>query len=215
MAEARLYAKTYSDVAYVEGMYRCDPVMERALHKHCKQYFDENYRGVFFVGDEHKMEIFQESFITLWEKIEKRKIYVEDGVLKGKDGVPFTGKLTTYFMGIAKLKFKEWVRDRHTGQDAEDEEKKRKAKDAEIYKEMLYDEGENAMLEIISDCISHMSERCSQILTLFYYKEKSLDDIMLELPTFKSKNALKTEKYKCMENLRKSAREIYHRYLNA
>ena len=30
MAEARLYAKTYSDVAYVEGMYRRDPVMERA-----------------------------------------------------------------------------------------------------------------------------------------------------------------------------------------
>ena len=58
MAEARLYARTYSDVAYVEGMYRRDPVMERALHKHCKQYFDENYRGVFFVGDEHKMEIF-------------------------------------------------------------------------------------------------------------------------------------------------------------
>ena len=179
MAEARLYAKTYSDVAYVEGMYRRDPVMERALHKHCKQYFDENYRGVFFVGDEHKMEIFQESFITLWEKIEKRKIYVEDGILKGKDGAPFIGKLTTYFMGIAKLKFKEWVRDRHTGQDAENEEKKRKAKDAEIY------------------------------------KEKSLDDIMLELPTFKSKNALKTEKYKCMENLRKSAQEIYHRYMNA
>ena len=52
MAETRLYAKVYSDVAYVEGMYKRDPMMERALHKHCKQYFDENYRGVFFVGVE-------------------------------------------------------------------------------------------------------------------------------------------------------------------
>ncbi len=212
--ETRLYSKTYSDVVYVEGMYRRDPVIERALHNYCKQYFDENYRAVFFVGDEHKMEIFQESFIKLWENIERQKIYVEDGVLKGKDGKPFTSTLTTYFMGIAKLKYKEWVREHHAGLDIEKEEKIRRNKDAEIYKEMLYDEGENTMLEIISDCISHMSERCNQILTLFYYKEMSLDDIMTELPTFTSKNALKTEKYKCMENLRKSAHNIYHRFLN-
>jgi len=213
--ETRLYAKTYSDVVYVDGMYKRDPVIERALYNHCKQYFDENYRAMFFVGDEHKMEIFQESFIKLWENIEQQKIYVDDGVLKGKDGKPFTSTLTTYFMGIAKLKYKEWVREHCVGLNIENVEKNRRDKDAEIYKEMLYDEGENAMLEIISDCISHMSERCNQILTLFYYKEMSLDDIMIELPTFTSKNALKTEKYKCMENLRKSAQEIYHRYLNA
>ncbi len=215
MMETRLYAKTYSDVVYVDGMYKRDPVIERALYNHCKQYFDENYRAMFFVGDEHKMEIFQESFIKLWENIEQQKIYVDDGVLKGKDGKPFTSTLTTYFMGIAKLKYKEWVREHCVGLNIENVEKNRRDKDAEIYKEMLYDEGENAMLEIISDCISHMSERCNQILTLFYYKEMSLDDIMIELPTFTSKNALKTEKYKCMENLRKSAQEIYHRYLNA
>ena len=195
MMETRLYAKTYSDVVYVDGMYKRDPVIERALYNHCKQYFDENYRAMFFVGDEHKMEIFQESFIKLWENIEQQKIYVDDGVLKGKDGKPFTSTLTTYFMGIAKLKYKEWVREHCVGLNIENVEKNRRDKDAEIYKEMLYDEGENAMLEIISDCISHMSERCNQILTLFYYKEMSLDDIMIELPTFTSKNALKTEKY--------------------
>lgn len=215
MAEKRLQAKTYSDVAYVEGMYRRDSVMERALYNHCKQYFDESYRAVFFVGDEYKMEIFQEAFIKLWENIERRKIYVENGVLKGKDGKPFVSTLTTYFMGIAKLKYKEWVRGNHIVPNIENEERKLKAKDEKIYKEMLYDEGENAMLEIISDCISHMSERCTQILTLFYYNEKSLDDIMAELPTFTSKNALKTEKYKCMENLRKSALDIYYRYINS
>ena len=160
------------------------------------------------------MEICQESFIKLWENIENRKIYVEDGALKGKGGLPFKSTLTTYFMGIAKLKYKEWTRQHSIGINAEEEERRRKSKDAEIYKEMLYDEGENAMLEIISDCISHMSERCREILTLFYYNEKSLDDILIEVPTYKSKNALKTEKYKCMENLRKSANEIYRRYVN-
>ena len=214
MAIVSLKPKVYSDAAYVDGVYRRDSAMECALYNHCKRYFDENYRGVFFVEDNHKMEIFQEAFITLWEKIEKRKIYVEEGVLKGKDGLPLSGKLTTYFMSIAKFKYMEWVRDHHIGQDVEAIEKKQRAKDAEIYKEMLYDEGENEIIEIIADCISQMSERCNQILTMFYYEQKTLDDIMIELPSFESKNALKTAKYKCMENLRKSALEIHRRYIN-
>ena len=58
MAVTRLNVKTYSDVAYVEGVFRRDPMMERALHYHCKRYFDENYKGAFFVGNKHKDEIF-------------------------------------------------------------------------------------------------------------------------------------------------------------
>lgn len=215
MAIIKLKSTQYSDATYVDGVYRHDPVMERALYDHCKQYFDENYRGVFFVENNHKMEIFQEAFITLWEKIENRKIYVEEGVLKGRNGQPLTSKLTTFFMSIARNKFLEWSREHHVGQDVETIEKKQRAKDAEIYKEMLYDEGENEIIEIIADCISHMSERCNQILTMFYYEQKTLDDIMIELPSFESKNALKTAKYKCMETLRKSALEIHRRYINA
>ena len=80
---------------------------------------------------------------------------------------------------------------------------------------LLYDSSDEDMLEIIADCISNMSKRCNQILTMFYYENKTLDDIMEDLPGFESKNALKTRKYKCMEELRKSAKTIYHRYLNS
>ena len=53
------------------------------------------------------------------------------------------------------------------------------------------------------------------IVCPYEYEEKTLDDIMTELSTFESKNALKTRKYKCMEELRKSAKSIYRRYLNS
>lgn len=215
MAITRLNAKTYSDVAYVEGVFKRDPMVERALHLHCKRYFDENYRGVFFVGNEHKDEIFQEAFIKLWENIINKKIYVEDDILKGKGGDAFSGKLTTYFMSIARLKFLEWTRENLHKASDEEEERHRREQDVELFKSLLYDSEDETMLEIIADCISKMSERCNQILTLFYYEEKTLDDIMIELPTFESKNALKTAKYKCMENLRKSAKSIYRRYLNS
>lgn len=215
MAVTRLNAKTYSDAAYVEGVFKHDPIMERALYYHCKRYFDENYKGVFFVGNEYKDEIFQESFIKLWENIEKRKIYVEDGMLKGKEGMPFTGKLTTYFMGIAKNKYKEWVRDLQKSINVNADDKTLKKRNQEQYKEILYDETENEIVELIAECISRMSERCNQILTMFYYERKNLDDIMIELATFESKDALKTAKYKCMETLRKSAEEMRNRYLNS
>ncbi len=214
MVTIGLNKEPVSDVTYVEGVFRNERTMQYALYNHCRRYFDQNFRGVFFVDEDYKMDIFTESFIKLWENIESRKIYVEDGVLKGRDGMPFKSALTTYFMGIAKLKYKEWVRKQGLLIE-EDEGRRQLALDVEMYKEILYGEGENTQLEIIADCISHMSERCREILTLFYYEEKNLDDIMLELKTFESKNALKTAKYKCMENLRRSAHEVYHRFLNS
>jgi DNA-directed RNA polymerase specialized sigma subunit len=87
--------------------------------------------------------------------------------------------------------------------------------DLNAYRDLLYDDNKEAMLTIIADCISRMSERCNQIISMFYYEEKNLDDILEALPSFKSKDALKTAKHKCMENLRKTAQGIYHRYLNA
>lgn len=215
MASIRLKANKYSDAAYVEGVYRREPVMERAFYQMCKHYFDENYRGVFFVGNDKKEEIFQEAFITLWENILNKRLYVENGELLGKDGKPFSGRITTYLMSIARIKYLEWSR-KYKGESQVDiESLNGVTSDGGFFEGILYDEADGVELEIIAECISHMSERCNQILTMFYYEEKTLDDIMVELPSFESKNALKTAKYKCMENLRKSANDIYRRYLRS
>lgn len=215
MTTKRTITQTYSDAEYVDGVFQQDPVMERALHYHCKKYFDENYRSVFFVGDEYKDEIFQEAFIKLWENIAAEKIYVEDGELKGKGGNVFSGNLTTYFISIAKLKYLEWVRDNDHKKSDEEEKRRMREYEVTLFKTLLYDREDKVMLEIIADCISHMSEQCNQILTKFYYEEKSLEEIMQDLPTYTSRNALKTAKYKCMEMLRKSAKSIYDRYLKS
>lgn len=202
----KLHKNTYSDDVYVKGVYKHDPAMERALYMYCKAYFDKNYKSVFFADDNCKTDIFQESFIKLWENIEQRRIYAEDGVLKGKDGHPFTSNLTTYFMGIAKMKYLEWVRKQQSFI----------CLDKEIF-ELLFDRDDEreVKLAMIDECVSHMSPRCNQIITMFYGEMKSLDDIMTELPSFGSKDALKTLKYKCMENLRDSVKMMYNRHLNA
>ena len=78
-----------------------------------------------------------------------------------------------------------------------------------------YKADQDAMADIVADIVANLSERCSQILTLFYYKEKKLDDIMEELSSFNSKDALKTAKNKCLNKLKAVATQRYNDYLNA
>lgn len=202
----------------VAGMYDKNRKIQSELYAYCSKYFWANYRGVFFADEESATEIFQNTFIAMWENIERKKIYVSDGRVMGKNSEPLSCSILTYFMGIARIKYLEWVREHPTYADPETE-MRRKIKEegfeALQYINMLYDSEDNKMLDIIADVISHMSERCCEILSKFYYEEKDLDTILLEIPTIDSKNALKTKKYKCMESLRTSARNIYLNYLGS
>ena len=188
------------------------------LYAYCSDYFWNNYRGVFFADEKAAAEILQNAFIAFWENIERRKIYVEDGIVMGKDNKPLNGSILTYFMSIARNKYLEYGREHPVYADPETELGRLlrdEGFDPNEYIDMLYDSGENMMLDIIADVISHMSPRCGQILTKFYYEEKKLETILMEMPTIESYEALKTKKNKCMNTLRKSARDIYKRKLNS
>lgn len=98
----QLRAKTYSDAVYVEGVANYDRTMAFDLERHCRTYFNEHYKGVFFCSEDKRMEIFQDAFNKLREDIENGKLHVEDGVLFGPNNVPFTGTLQIYFMSILR-----------------------------------------------------------------------------------------------------------------
>ena len=200
----------------IEGTYKGDRSAQFELYQYCADYYYEKYRGIFYATEEAVEEIMQNSFIKLWENIECGKICAENNIVKGKDGKPLSSSIRTYFMGIAKLKYLEWLREHPFFADPETEMgKKVRANgfDEQEYMNMLYGESDNIQLEIIADLISKMSERCYEILTKFYYEDKDLDRILIEIPSIESKNALKTKKHKCMENLREVANETYRRYL--
>ena len=210
--------KQENEARLVSGMADKDLSMQYELYAYCSDYFWDNYRGVFFADEKSAAEILQDTFIAFWENIERKKIYVDDGIVMGKDAKPLNGSILTYFMSIARNKYLEYVREHPVYADPETELGRLLRKEGfnpNEYTDMLYDSGVNMMLEIIADIISHMSPRCSQILTKFYYEEKKLEIILKEMPTIESYAALKTKKNKCMNMLRKSAREIYYRKLKS
>lgn len=212
----RLETQQQKEARLIAGMHDGNQLAQYELYKYCADYYYEKYRGVFYATEEAVEEILQNSFIKLWENVECGKICAENNIVKGKDGKPLSSSIRTYFMGIAKLKYLEWLREHPFFADPETEMgKKVRANgfDEQEYMNMLYGESDNIRLEIIADLISKMSERCYEILSKFYYEDKDLDRILTEIPSIESKNALKTKKHKCMENLREVANETYRRHL--
>ena len=169
----------------IAGMHDGNQLLQYELYEYCADYYYEKYRGVFYATEEAVEEILQNSFIKLWENIECGKIYADGDVVKGKDSRPLSGSIKTYFMGIAKLKYWEWLREHPFFADPETEMgKKVRANgfDEQEYMKMLYGESDNIQLEIIADLISKMSERCYEILSKFYILNPGESPIMPSLP---------------------------------
>lgn len=207
----------HTDVEYVVGVFNNDRNLTEEFYKKCKQYFEDNFKGIFLKeAAENEEDIFQNSFIKLWENIEQGKLYVEGGLLKGHDKKNFRGSLTTYLMSIANYKYLEWVRDNPINKRDDIDSVNSQdiiKQNVEAY-DILYGKDDDIMLQIIADCISRMSTRCNQIMTMFYLKNMNLKTIWEKLPTFNSYDALKNEKSRCKKRLQECANGIYEQYLN-
>ena len=202
----------------VAGMSAGDKIAQYELYKYCADYYHAKYRGLFTAPEDAVEEILQNTFIKFWENIESGRIYAEEGLVYGKDGRPLNGSIRTYFMGIARLKYFEWIHDHPLCPSLETESGHSTIYgdyDVNAGYEGLCGDDENAKSEIVANLMSRMSTRCTEILSKFYYEGKDLDRIMLEMPSIESKNALKTKKHKCMDSLRKVATEAYQQYLHS
>lgn len=210
----------HTDVEYVSGVLNNNSKLTEELYEVCKLYYMEKFNEVFFKeAAENKDDIFQNSFIKLWENIMCGKLFVEEGRLKGHDKKDFRGSLKTYLMSIAYLKYLEVGRRNPQNKKKEIDSPEAQKKVKQSFEDLgitdiLYGEENDVMLQIISDCISHMSVRCNQIMTMRYLKNLDLKTVWDELPTFKSYNALKNEASRCKKKLKVCANGIYDNYLN-
>lgn len=197
--------RAYTDAEVVEALQQRDRAMEEWFYHRAHRYFDDNFNAVFFDKD-RKQEIFQAAFLKLWMEVDNRRIRVIESKVNRQqaDGVyrPLTCALTTFLMAFARTEFRELLRS--TKEDPYGE-----LFDDTKHADVLvttFDTAEDIDEQkdrIIDECIQGMSPTCVEILTLFYYQGKSLDEI-LEIRKDKnaSKNGLKTAKNKCMNTLR-------------
>lgn len=213
--------KRYTDIEYVQGLTESRE-LQNALYVEWKSYFKAHYRGVFFAKEEHEDAILHNTFTKLWLKVRDGRLYVKDGVLMYGDDKKLSSSLTTYMMGIAKLDNKELVRDISKMESIEEVESRMNTHRSNGGAMVLSlggervsdDSSDNLMRDVTAEVIANLSSRCSEVLTMFYYEEKSLDDILCSIDSFSSKDALKTFKNKCLNNLKVEARRRYNEYMN-
>ena len=190
-------------------------VTERFYHVAWK-YFKESYKAVFSRED-LKDDIFQQSFLKLWTEIETKNIFVneQDGKLYRFDRYGnvrmLTCNLKTFLIDIAKNDYRSWLRnDRLTLED----DFESFTHMMEVKSAVIVDESAETLQEqIVNSCVLDLPPRCKEILTMFYYKGMSLDEIIVARGEKNiSKNGLKTGKYKCMEYLKAKVKDTFRQY---
>jgi len=199
-------SKRLSDAEIIVGLQRHDPKAEKYFFDSSYRYFDLHFNQLFFDSDS-KQEIFQTAIIKLWTEIENKTIKIIGNHVcrrqKTRAYAEMTASLNTFMMTFAKNEFREFLRNH---KDDNYEEFMTSLEAAKEIADEAYDEDDK--IRIIDECILSMSPNCIEIITLFYYQKKSLDDIMMiRGEQNSSKDGLKTAKNKCMVTLRKRVDE--------
>ena len=200
----------WTDIQMVEAVVRRDNARLERIYHDCKTYFTTHV-SAFFVAEANVEDLFQDSLVHLWREIETHRIEVSEGrICRWTDGElrPMTGSLLTFLLAIAKRKHWELLRkDRLL---LTDNDRTLEVMDHERYSTLPDDQSEAEVQErVIADSVLAMTSRCREILTLFYYEHRTLDEILAMREENQSKIGLKTSKYKCMERLRQQVRERF------
>lgn len=134
-------------------------------------------------------DILQESIIVLWQQ-----------VVSGQ--FELTSRLSTYLLAIAKNK---WLA----------ELRRRRRLVNENNADDLSDDKPSALEELVDDeyarrlheAMEHIQPLCRQILLLFYFEERSMEEIA-QLLHFANTNVAKSKKYQCKKALQEILNQL-------
>lgn len=133
-------------------------------------------------------EIYQQVILTLYENVVGGRL------------THFSSTVKTYLFAIGKNKVMEWQRSNnkqmHVNNNFELMEEQDDLSDAS-----------NAQLEAIENALNQIGDPCKELLKRYYYDQWSMDKITNELD-YKNRDTAKTQKYKCMQRLKKICNSI-------
>ncbi len=208
----RKKTRHYTDAEVVEALQRRDRKAEEWFYHESQRYFNDHFHEIFFDQD-RRQEIFQTAFLKLWTEMQNGRISViSQKVCRQQQDRQYremTCTLATFLMAFARTEYRELVRSLKEDYYPE-------LHDTVSYSyppiplpgEENLDELKN---RIVDECISQLTSRCADILTMFYYQQKTLDEIMELRMENQSKNGLKTAKNKCMNTLRERVSDEFRK----
>jgi RNA polymerase sigma factor (sigma-70 family) len=140
-------------------------------------------------GDADAEDVLQESIIVLWQQ-------VCSGTFK------LTSKIGTYLMGVAKNKWREQLR-RHKNVSHLESNGDVPIEGTSAMDNLLTQE----KIHQIRQALNSISPLCKKLLTLFYFEERSLEDIARILE-FANTDVAKSKKYQCKKALEETIKKV-------
>lgn len=201
--------KSYTDIQIVEAYQTGDKKIQQFWYDKCRSQFGKGTSNYGGLTDYDRDDLFQDSFIILWEKMESHQIYILDGTVHvtTKKGDSIIPDMLGYFMRIVKNKYLEMF---HSGKYVIPINEVVTSSNDDFFEELYWDEDPDVEKDrIVSQCLLSLPKSCLEILTMFYYEKKSLEQILEERPENNSYDGLKSRKSKCMTNLKKRITESF------
>ncbi|WP_109302593.1 RNA polymerase sigma factor [Aquimarina sp. AU474] len=141
------------------------------------------------LGQDDLLDIYQDSFITLYENI-------QDGKL-----VKLSSTLSTYLISIGKYKILDRLR--KNKQNVNNELVLELANQKDDHLESFELETKELTPEevLLEKYFNQLGEKCKAILVMFYYKKYSIREIM-SAGKYNSENVVKSQKSRCLKTLK-------------
>ena len=201
--------KSYTDIQIVDAYQSGDKKIQQFWYDKCRSQFGKGTSNYGGLTDYDRDDLFQDSFIIFWEKMESHQIYTHEGTVHvtSKKGDSIIPDMLGYFMRIVKNKYLEMF---HSGKYIIPINEVVTSSNDNFFEELYWDEDPDVEKDrIVSQCLLSLPKSCLEILTMFYYEKKSLEQILEERPENNSYDGLKSRKSKCMTNLKKRITESF------
>lgn len=185
----------------VDGVRCRDGAAEMVLYEKCYKYFKGKVAMFPYLRPERVDDVFQDSFLVIWTEIQNGRIFIKDGCLsrinKYGEASKMTCSLDSFLMAIAKNRHLKELRTDGPSVLVDIDGKAICGEPVDVD----VTEKERKM-QAIDDELAKLSNHCREILTLFYVKRMSLEQIMMSRSENTSKDGLKTSKSKCLRQLK-------------
>lgn len=150
-----------------------------------------NFARKYTLGDEEVLDVYQDAYVALYENIQNGKF----SELKSAIG--------TYLISIGKYKIMERLRKNSKQTNNEFLLNKVEGVDNEIEEFDIIQDELSPEQKLLKQYFEKLGEKCKQILSLFYYKQYNIKEIMVE-GNYNSENVVKSQKSRCLKTLKEA-----------
>ena len=133
--------------------------------------------------------IYHDAFMELYDKVRAGQL------------TELTSGVETYLCGIGKYKALKYLRKKRSLQETE------LTVDEPDEQEDIFDmQDDNRKREIGLKLFAEMDKRCKELLTLYYYLQKDMQEIAVEM-NFKNEDSAKSGKLKCLRKIKAALKQ--------